>query len=145
MSRGAGLSQQRLNWSRLTFFACFLTFAHRFFAAFAIAALSAADSTRFLTPQKGDFRKAWLTAKAKDNLTQRPATESNNRKVISMVENIISGLYLVGDVALLGLLVYNSHKPHNKIKRGWSDIYESEPIKGLRQQLHGLQGPQGKR
>jgi hypothetical protein len=62
-----------------------------------------------------------------------------------MVENIISGLYLVGDVALLGLLVYNSHKPHNKIKRGWSDIHESEPIKGLRQQLHGLQGPQGKR
>jgi hypothetical protein len=45
--------------------ACFLTFAHRFFAAFIIAALSAADSTRFLTPQKGDFRKAWLTAKAR--------------------------------------------------------------------------------
>jgi hypothetical protein len=62
-----------------------------------------------------------------------------------MVENIISGLYLVGDVALLGLLVYNSHKPHNKIKRGWNHIYESGPIKGLRQQLHGLQGPQGKR
>jgi hypothetical protein len=98
-----------------------------------------------LTPLKGDCRKAFLAAKAKENLTQRPATESNNRKVISMVENIISGLYLVGDVALLGLLVYNSHKPHNKIKRGWSDIYESEPIKGLRQQLHGLQGPQGKR
>ena len=54
-----------------------------------------------------------------------------------MAENIISGLYLVGDVALLGLLVYNSHKPHNKIKRGLSDIYESEPIKGLRQKLHG--------
>ena len=80
-----------------------------------------------------------------ENLTQRPATESNNRKVSSMVENIISGLYLVGDVALLGLLVYNSHKPHNNIKRGWNHIYESEPIKGLRQQLHGLQGPQGKR
>ena len=62
-----------------------------------------------------------------------------------MVENIISGLYLVGDVALLGLLVYNSHKPHNKIKRGWSGIYENEPIKGLPQQRHGLQGPQGKR
>jgi hypothetical protein len=84
-------------------------------------------------------------AKAKENLTERSATESNNRKVTSMVENIISGLYLVGDVALLGLLVYNSHKPHNKTKRGWGDIHESEPIKGLRQQLHGLQGPQGKR
>src|ERR1700719_1796207 len=80
-----------------------------------------------------------------ENLTQRPATESNSRKVTSMVENIISGIYLVGDVALLGLLVYNSHKPHNNIKRGWSDSYESEPIKGLRQQLHGLQRPQGKR
>ena len=33
-----------------TFFACFLTFAHRFFAAFAIAALPAADKTRFFTP-----------------------------------------------------------------------------------------------
>jgi hypothetical protein len=62
-----------------------------------------------------------------------------------MVENIISGLYLVGDVALLGLLVYKSHKPHNKIERGCSDIYEREPIKGLRRQPHGLQGPQGKR
>lgn len=71
--------------------------------------------------------------------------ESNNRKVISMAENIISGLYLVGDVALLGLLVYNSRKPHNKIKRGWSHIYESEPIKGLRQQLHGSQGSQRKK
>ena len=80
-----------------------------------------------------------------ENLTQRPATESNNRKVSSMVENIISGLYLVGDVALLGLLVYNSHKPHNKIKRGWSQIYENGPIKGLQQQLHGLPGPPGKR
>jgi hypothetical protein len=30
------------------FFACFLTFAHRFFAAFAIAALPAADKTRLL-------------------------------------------------------------------------------------------------
>jgi hypothetical protein len=94
---------------------------------------------------RGDCRKACLAAKAKENLTQRPPTESNNRKVISMIENIIGGLYLVGDVALLGLLVYNSHKPHNKIKRGSSDIYKSEPIKGLRQQLHGLQGPQGKR
>jgi hypothetical protein len=119
--------------------------SRRFFAAFAIAALSAADSTRFSTPLKGDCRKAFRAAKAKENLTERSATESNNRKVTSMVENIVSGLYLVGDVALLGLLVYNSHKPHNKIKRGWSDIYESEPIKGLRQQLHGLQGPQEKR
>jgi hypothetical protein len=32
------------------FFARFLTFDHRFFAAFAIAALPAADKTRFLTP-----------------------------------------------------------------------------------------------
>jgi hypothetical protein len=128
-----------------TFFAWFLTFAHRFFAVFAIAALPAADSTGFLTPRKGDCRKAFLAAKAKENLTERSATESNNRKDISMVETIISGLYLVGDVALLGLLVYNSHKPHNKIKRGWSHIYESEPIKGWRQRLHGLQGPQGKR
>jgi hypothetical protein len=39
-----------------------------------------------------------------------------------MVENMISGLYLVGDVALLGLLVYNSHKPHHKIKRGWRHL-----------------------
>jgi hypothetical protein len=62
-----------------------------------------------------------------------------------MVENIISGLYLVGDVALLGFLVYKSHKQHNKIKRGWSDVYESGPIKGLRQQIHGLQGPQRKK
>jgi hypothetical protein len=30
--------------------ACFLTFAHRFFAALAIAALPAADRTRFFTP-----------------------------------------------------------------------------------------------
>ena len=35
---------------RATFFACFLTFAHRFFAAFTIAALPAADRTRFFTP-----------------------------------------------------------------------------------------------
>ena len=31
------------------FVACFLTFAHRFFAALAIAALPAADKTRFFT------------------------------------------------------------------------------------------------
>jgi hypothetical protein len=31
------------------FFACALTFAHRFFAALAIAARPAADSTRFFT------------------------------------------------------------------------------------------------
>jgi hypothetical protein len=114
------------------------------FAAFAMAALPAADSARFLAPLKGDCRKAFLAAKAKENVTERSAKESNNGKVTSMVENIISGLYLVGDVALLGLLVYNSHKPHNKIKRGWSHIYECRPIRGLRQQLHGLQGPQGK-
>jgi hypothetical protein len=62
-----------------------------------------------------------------------------------MVENLISRLYLLGDVALLGWLVYNSRKPHNKIKGGCSDIYDSEPIKGLRRHLHGLQRPQGKR
>lgn len=62
-----------------------------------------------------------------------------------MVENIIGGLYLVGDVALLGYLVYQSHKPYNKIKRGCSHLYQSGPIKGLRQPLHGWQGPQGKR
>jgi hypothetical protein len=33
-----------------TFFACVQTFAHRFFAAFTIAALPAADKTRFFTP-----------------------------------------------------------------------------------------------
>jgi hypothetical protein len=32
------------------FFACLLTFAHRFFAAFTIAALPAADKTRFFAP-----------------------------------------------------------------------------------------------
>jgi hypothetical protein len=53
----------------------------------------------------------------KENLTQRRVTESNNRKVTSMVENLISGLYLVGDVALLGLLVYNSHKSADRIER----------------------------
>jgi hypothetical protein len=58
-----------------------------------------------------------------------------------MVENIIGGLYLVGDVALLGLLIYKSHKPHHKNKQGC----ESEPSKGLPQQRHGLQGPQEKR
>jgi hypothetical protein len=34
-----------------------------------------------------------------------------------MVENLISGLYLLGDVALLGLLVYNNHKSADRIKR----------------------------
>jgi hypothetical protein len=38
-----------------TFFACFLTFAHRFFVAFTIAALPAADKTRFLTPRSSRF------------------------------------------------------------------------------------------
>ena len=33
-----------------TFFACFLTFAHLFLAAFATAALPVADGTRFFTP-----------------------------------------------------------------------------------------------
>jgi hypothetical protein len=33
-----------------TFFVCALTFAHRFFAAFAMAALPAADKTRFFGP-----------------------------------------------------------------------------------------------
>ena len=35
----------------MAFFACFLTFAHRFFAALIIAALPAADKTRFFTPR----------------------------------------------------------------------------------------------
>jgi hypothetical protein len=55
------------------------------------------------------------------DLTERSATESNNRKVTSMVENIISGLYLVGDVALLGLLVYNRYKSADRIKQGSND------------------------
>jgi hypothetical protein len=131
--------------ANFTFFACFLTLADRFFATLTIAALPATDKTRFLTPLKGACRKAFLAAKAKENVTEKSATESNNRKVISMVENIISGLYLVGDVALLGLLVYKSHKPHNKTKRGCSNIHESQPTRGLRQQLHGSQRPQGKR
>jgi hypothetical protein len=38
-----------------------------------------------------------------------------------MVENLISGLYLLGDVGLLGLLVYKSHKFANRIKQGSSD------------------------
>jgi hypothetical protein len=33
-----------------TFFACPFTFAHRFFAALEIAALPAADNTRFFAP-----------------------------------------------------------------------------------------------
>jgi hypothetical protein len=33
-----------------TFFACFLTFAHRFFAALTIAPLPAADRTRLFAP-----------------------------------------------------------------------------------------------
>jgi hypothetical protein len=33
-------------FDRLTFFASFLTFAHRFFATFTIAALPAVDQTR---------------------------------------------------------------------------------------------------
>jgi hypothetical protein len=56
------------------FFACFLTFAHLFLAAFAIAALPPADSTRFLTPLKGDCRKALLAAKA-SNATTRDGIE----------------------------------------------------------------------
>jgi len=38
-----------------------------------------------------------------------------------MVENLISGLYLLGDVSLLGLLVYKSHKSANRTKRGSSN------------------------
>jgi hypothetical protein len=34
----------------MAFFACFFIFAHRFFAAFEIAALPAADRTRFFAP-----------------------------------------------------------------------------------------------
>jgi hypothetical protein len=39
-----------------------------------------------------------------------------------MVENLISGLYLVGDVALLGLLVYNSA---NRTIRSSEDVVTS--------------------
>ena len=38
-----------------------------------------------------------------------------------MVENLINGLYLLGDVGLLGLLVYKSHRSANRIRRGSSD------------------------
>jgi hypothetical protein len=38
-----------------------------------------------------------------------------------MVENLISGLYLLGDVGLLGLLVYKSHKFANRIQQGSSN------------------------
>ena len=41
-----------------------------------------------LDASKGDCRKAVLAAKAKENLTESSATESNNKKVTSMVENI---------------------------------------------------------
>jgi hypothetical protein len=34
-----------------------------------------------------------------------------------MIENLISGLYLLGDVGLLGPLVYNNHKSADRIKR----------------------------
>jgi hypothetical protein len=98
-----------------------------------------------LTPQTETVGKLFLAATAKENLTERSATESKHKKVTSMIESIISGLYLVGDVALLGWLVYKSHKPHSKIKRGWSNIYESEPIKALGQQLRGSKGSQEKR
>jgi|HubBroStandDraft_6_1064221.scaffolds.fasta_scaffold3258252_1 hypothetical protein len=47
-----------------------------------------------------------------------------------MVENLISGLYLLGEVGLLGLLVYKSHKSANRIRQVSSDkSTKSEPIK----------------
>jgi hypothetical protein len=58
-----GLSQAvplplQLQRHHATFFACFLTFAHLFFAAFTIAALPAADKTRFIA------RICWLIERA---------------------------------------------------------------------------------
>ena len=47
---GRALTPSTPAFHHATFFTCFLTFAHRFFAAFAIAALPAADKTRFFTP-----------------------------------------------------------------------------------------------
>jgi hypothetical protein len=54
------LEQRRQTTNRLatypaTFLACAWTFAHRFFAAFAIFALPAADSTRFFTSAISQF------------------------------------------------------------------------------------------
>jgi len=48
-ARSANPTLSTLNYPA-TFFACFLTLAHRFFAAFTIAALPAAAKTRFFTP-----------------------------------------------------------------------------------------------
>jgi hypothetical protein len=53
-----------------------------------------------------------------------------------MVENLISGLYLLGDVGLLGLLVYKSHKSANRIRRGSSD--KSAKASRLRARRSGL-------
>jgi len=47
------INSRQLQRHHATFFACFLTFAHHFFAAFAIAALPAADSTRTLPIYEG--------------------------------------------------------------------------------------------
>jgi hypothetical protein len=49
VSRSGGSGLSNTPTYPATFFACFLTFAHRFFAAFANAALPAADKTRFFT------------------------------------------------------------------------------------------------
>jgi hypothetical protein len=53
-----------------------------------------------------------------------------------MVENLISGLYLLGDVGLLGLLVYKSHKSANRIKRDSIDkSAKSSRLKARRSRL----------
>jgi hypothetical protein len=53
-----------------------------------------------------------------------------------MFENLISGLYLLGDVGLLGLLVYKSHKSANRIKQVSSD--KSAKASGLRVRRSGI-------
>jgi hypothetical protein len=53
-----------------------------------------------------------------------------------MVENLISGLYLLGDVGLLGLLVYKSHKSANRIRRGPND--KSAKVSRLKARRSGL-------
>jgi hypothetical protein len=82
---------------RVTFFARFLTFALRFFAALTIAALPAGNRTRFLTPLNGGLSESFCRRKSK----KCNGEVRDRRKATSMVENVPSGLYLVGDVALL--------------------------------------------
>jgi hypothetical protein len=53
-----------------TYFACFLTFAHRFFAPLIIAALPAAERTRFFAPttsRSADCPKAFAAVRTPFN------------------------------------------------------------------------------